>query len=181
METTTTDGTKSTTTTSPNNYSYGYNNAQWDGEISRDILGTIWQNSQATNVAIEKIGAAGILESAKDSALTQSVISDRANSLANLTLNGFNQSRTDLFQGLALASTERVKFAGESALTAAVNTAALQASLAACCCEIKALVLSESSAGRDLQRSIEASRSAIDLIDAKNEILALRVIAKVPA
>lgn len=70
--------------------------------------------------------------------------------LAQAQERGFNQARTDLFNESARAATERIKFAGEAALTAATNTAAIQAALAACCCEIKELVREDGGKTRQL-------------------------------
>lgn len=62
-----------------------------------------------------------------------------------------------------------------------INQHAMQAEMSAkmaeCCCEIKALVIKEGAAGRDLSRQIEQERTARELVTAQHEVLFLRTQA----
>jgi len=72
---------------------------------------------------------------------------------------------------------EMAKIAGISALTAATNTAAIQAAIAECCCESKALIIEKANGTDALIRQIEDARVRDLLADAKAEIAALRAAA----
>lgn len=77
------------------------------------------------------------------------------------------------------------KTSAASALASALNTAAVQAAIvqsareaAECCCELKALILSNGEVTRALIRDHESARLAIQLSDAKTELALLKTLAK---
>ena len=124
-------------------------------DISRDVQQTTHQveesvedNAMAISIAIEKIGAANELATEKTGA---------ANILA-----------------IAGVQLEMAKIAGIAALTAANNTAAIQASIAECCCSTKSLIIEKSSATDALIRQLDADNAKQQLQDAKNELLAIK-------
>lgn len=85
----------------------------------------------ASQIAIEKTAAAGILEAAKNAA-------------------AINLNVEKIAAAAALAASE-------------------------CCCEIKELIREDGGKTRELINSVERDRQAVQLVDAKNEILALRL------
>jgi hypothetical protein len=130
--------------------------------------------------------AAAQVQIERDSKELGMAVQTSAQDTRNISLNGFNQARTDLFQGFALASTERVKFAGDVALTACQSTASLQltaaanasatlAAIAACCCETKELIRAEAGVTRDLVNSIQKDNVQAALTAALAEINLLKV------
>lgn len=117
-------------------------------------------------LAVEKTAAALGIAIEKTAAATQVAIDNRADQLANQAISNFN--------GLNVAVE---KTAAAMALAAALNTAAIQAQAAECCCEIKELVREEAGKTRELIQSIQASNLAVQLVDTKNELLAYKVAA----
>ena len=136
----------------------------WDGETTRDIIKELSGGFSAA-----------LLQTEKNNQEVERAVTASAQETRNLLLNGFNQGRTDLFQGFAAAATERVKFAGEAALTACVNTAAIQAAIAACCCEQKELTRAEANATRDLVNSVQKDNIQSQLTAALNQINLLKL------
>jgi hypothetical protein len=61
-----------------------------------------------------------------------------------------------------------------AALTAANNTAAIQAAIAACCCETKQLITATANTTDSLIRQIDTDNAKQALQDAKNELLAIK-------
>lgn len=135
------DGVRSVTSddTSARDYSgmnrgYGYgegfgslafHQSEWQNEQVRDLLAAVGRSElaseklgAATSLAIEKVGNQG-----RTDALTF------ANQGAVERMTHFNATQVAI---------EKVSAA--NALSAAVNTAAIQASIAECCCELKELV-----------------------------------------
>jgi len=70
------------------------------------------------------------------------------------------------------------KTGAAGALAAAMNAAALQAKIAECCCETQRTIAEDGQKTRDLINSLQALNNAVQLVDAKNEVLALRLGAK---
>ncbi|MFA5825502.1 MAG: hypothetical protein WC825_05965 [Gallionellaceae bacterium] len=69
---------------------------------------------------------------------------------------------------------EMSRLAAQAALTAATNTAALQAAIAECCCDTKALIIEKANATDALIRQLDADNTKLALQDAKNELLAIK-------
>jgi hypothetical protein len=69
--------------------------------------------------------------------------------------------------------------AAAAALAAATNTAALQASIAECCCENKALTLAEAGRTRDLINSLQAQNDARRIVELNDRVNYL--LSKVPS
>jgi hypothetical protein len=127
-------------------------------EISRDVQSTsraveesVEHNAMAINIAVEKTGAASLLATEKTAAATQLAI-----------------------LGVQL---EMAKIAGIAALTAATNTAAIQASIAACCCETKALIIEKAGATDALIRELRMQDQAIQINDLKMQLIAAQAAA----
>jgi len=121
----------------------------------RDLDVAVERTGRSTELAVEKLGAANQLAVEKTAAATQLASKlDFANT-QNLLISGFKDGRYD----------------------AAVNTAAVQATLAECCCEIKELVREDGGKTRELIQAIDSARLAGQLTDAKNEITFLRLSA----
>jgi hypothetical protein len=76
---------------------------------------------------------------------------------------------------------EMAKIAGIAALAAATNTAAIQASIAECCCDVKALIIDKANATDALIRELNTASLAQALQDAKNELLAIKYRAAAAA
>lgn len=160
--------------------------AQWDGEISRDILRGISDSSLTLALAVERSGSANALATERNGA---------ANSLATEKIGAANALATEKIGAANALAIEKVAAGGvlesakqsfqtnslidrnfnASSMAAALNASQAAAYAAACCCELKELIRSEGDRGRDLQRSIQADNQAVALADAKNEILALRL------
>lgn len=162
------DGVRSVTSddTSARDYSgYGrgyhenlpFHMSQWQNEQVRDLLHAdakteiaVEKTGAANSLAIEKVGAASVLEAQKHAfALALQ---------ANLI-----EARRDMNTGFAAA-----------ALAACTNTAAIQAALAECCCEIKGLIREDGEKTRGLVNNLENLRNAVALVDVKNELNALK-------
>ncbi len=138
-------------------YGYGenlpYHMAQWQGEQVRDLLSAdakteiaVEKTGAATSLAIEKIGSAGILENQK-------------NAFALALQANLIDSRRDNATGFAA-----------NALAHATNTAAIQAAIAHCCCELKEAIHMDGNMTRALINSKDALDKAVELVDAKNQI-----------
>jgi len=121
----------------------------------------------ATQIAVEKTGAANELSTEKVAAALGLANALGFTNTQNLLVNGFKDGRYDACQNTAAIQQ-----------VAAFNAAAIQRDLAECCCEIRAAILEDGGKTRDLISSINASNLAIQLVDAKNEILALQAKAK---
>lgn len=116
---------------------------------------SVEKNGAANQLATEKTAAAGVLATEKNASANQLANRlDFANT-QNLLISGFKDGRYD----------------------AAVNTAALQAALAECCCEVKELIREDGGKTRDLVAANEAARIRDDLAAAREENLFLRLSA----
>lgn len=129
---------------------------------------TVNSTAATTQIAVEKTGAANELATEKVGAANNLANALGFTNTQNILINGFKDSRYDVCQ-----STAQIQ------QLAAFNAAALAKSLEECCCEIKRIVLEEAGKTRDLVSSVNADNLAIQLVDAKNAILALQSKAKV--
>lgn len=77
----------------------------------------------------------------------------------------------------AAALLDSSKNAAAAALAAATNTASILAKQEDCCCELKELIREDGQKTRDLINSIQSTNLAVQLSDAKAEILALKIKA----
>lgn len=130
---------------------------RFEGEHLRDALFdsivAIEKVGAANQLATEKVAAASILAVEKTSSANQLANRlDFANT-QNLLISGFKDGRYD----------------------AAVNTAALQASIAECCCEVKELIREDGGKTRELVAANEAARIRDDLALVREENLFLRL------
>jgi len=116
-------------------------------DISRDVQTT----TRAVEESVETQGAANQLATEKTGA---------ANLLA-----------------VAGVQLEMAKIAGIAALTAATNTAAIQASIAECCCDTKALIIEKAGTTDALIRDLRMQDQAIQIGDLKAELIAARAVA----
>lgn len=115
------------------------------GHVEGNLVNNINRVGYDTSLAVEKTASAGqnAIQRVGDSVL---VAIER--SRAEVALSGqINSAKQELL--------------------AAQNFAAISAALAACCCELKELIKSEGSAGRDLARDIEARQVRDELADFK--------------
>lgn len=117
--------------------------------------------AHATDIAVEKNGAANELATEKTAAATQLANSLAFSNTQNLLISGFKDGRYDAAVNAAA-----------SALAAATNTAAIQASLAECCCEIKEKITSDGQITRDRIDEINDLQQAVRLQVANAELIA---------
>lgn len=143
------------------------------GEQTRDLMHGqrfeaehLRDSSHDNHVAIEKVGMTGQITTEKIGAATALAVEKigAASILAVEKIGSANQLQAS--QNFAALQ-----------LQASQNAAALAKDMAECCCEIKELIRAEGAATREQARSIEAARHAVELVDAKNEILALKLAA----
>lgn len=124
-------------------------------ERTAEVIEAIGDN----HVAIEKVGMSGLLATEKTAAATNLAVEKTAMS-------------NHLATSLAFSNTQNLLISGfkDGRYDAATNTAAIQAALAACCCEVRALVSAESGKTRDLINSTEALNKATELAEVKLEL-----------
>lgn len=106
----------------------------------------------STNLSIEKTAAATNLAIEKIGAAAQLAAERNSHNIQYSTMIGFKDAQ----------------------LQASENTALIRKDIAECCCETKELILKEACATRELMHSIDAKNQSIALVDAKNELLALK-------
>jgi hypothetical protein len=165
-------------------------------EETRDILAAVGREGAAGSLATEKNGAAGILATnvasgaigvaiERTSAAGQLATNVAGQQVQNLALQQFNlltvQAATNVAAtnlAIQVASSaglvQAVKDAAAAQLYAAQNHAAALAQAAACCCEIKERIREDGEKTRDLVNSFQATNLAVQLADAKQEVLVLR-------
>lgn len=121
-------------------------------EQLREVEKSVQLTGAANSVAIEKIGAASQLTTEKTAAAIAVQVEKvgAANQLA--TMLGFK----------------------DALIQSCKDTADIRKDIADCCCETQKIVLAEANKTRELILSLDASNKAVALVDAKNEILALR-------
>lgn len=125
------------------------------------------RNGRSAELATEKVGAAVNLSVEKTAAGSQLANSLAFSNTQNMLISGFKDGRFDA-----------ANYGAAAALAAAVNTAAIQAAIAECCCEQKMITIEQADKTRDLINMLNSQNNAVALVDAKNEILALRLSAK---
>lgn len=133
--------------------------AQRQGADFCDISRDVHVNSALNHVAIEKNGAANQVAIVENAHNIEIAVEKTA--AAGLLATKVSELATANQFGIA-------------ALSAAANTAALQAAIAACCCDTKALIIEKANSTDALIRQIEESRVRDLLSDAKFEIAALK-------
>jgi hypothetical protein len=117
-----------------------------------------------TELATEKTGAAGLLAT-----------NVASSNLANLITGQFYNSSSQAVQFNAATNLAIEKIGAAQSLDAQKNAAAVLAAIAECCCEQKMLTIEEASKTRELIQSNQSMNLAVQLTDAKNEVLALRL------
>jgi phosphoribosylformylglycinamidine (FGAM) synthase-like enzyme len=151
-------------------------------DFERAVTATVVRSELAT----EKTGAAGVLATSvaagalgvsveKTSAANQLTTNVAAQQIQNTLLSNFNGASV---QAQTFNAATQLAFATNTAaiqLEAAKNAAANLAALAECCCEIKARILENGEKTRDLINGNQSLNLAVQLADAKNEVLALRL------
>lgn len=131
-----------------------------------DALRDTVKDIAAVGLAVEKIGAAGELATEKVASATQLANALGFTNTQNLLISGFKDGRYDAASNLA--AIQQVAFE---------NACSIKAQLAECCCEIKELVREDGEKTRSLVSTLDNQRLAVNLSDAKAEILALRAEA----
>lgn len=151
------------------------------------------KTAAATSLAVEKIGAATELSTEKTSAATQLSIEKTAaagqlatektaSALALASSLNFSNTQNQISTGFLNTQNQLITGFKDGRYDAAVNTAAikdsiceLKAKMLECCCELKSTVVAEGSSTRELINSVDAHRSARELVDAKNESVLLKL------
>jgi hypothetical protein len=159
------------TSSAHNNYGYDYGVSVKDrlhlsSDALNDALRDTVKDIGAVGLAVEKIGAATELTVEKTASAVALANALGFTNTQNLMINGFKDGRFD-------AAT----YSAAAALAACQNTAAIQAAIAECCCETKQLIREENDKTRDLISLLQNQNNAVALVDAKNEILALKLAA----
>jgi hypothetical protein len=122
----------------------------------RTLTGVVNSTAAANELATEKTAAAIQLANALGFTNTQ-----------NLLVSGFKDGRYDACENT-----------GKITMQAAQNHALALAQAAECCCEIKELIREDGEKTRGLINSLETTRLATELVDAKNQITLLQLKAK---
>lgn len=105
------------------------------------------------------------------------VVNTNAFRIENLMVREVNLLNVQAERNVAATNLAIEKIAAASQLTAFQNTAQILAAQAECCCEIKELIRADGEKTRDLANQIQKENQAMLLVDAKNEILALKLRA----
>jgi hypothetical protein len=150
--------------------------------ISRDLATQAATNAAATQLEAAKNAAAISLEAAKNSAAVQIQAALNAKDLAE---KAASNSKESLLQASFLAKDsllEQSKWFALAEKTAMVNKLDTDAKLAACCCEIKEVVVGTANATQSLIQSNESTRvrDALSAAVAENSILRLRREERAP-
>lgn len=139
------------------------------GEVATEKTGAA--STLATNVASGTLGVA--IE--KTSAANQLATNVGSQAVLNLVLQQSNAASVQAEKIAAANQLTTEKIGAAAALLAVQNQAAALAQAAECCCELKELIRADGEKTRDLVAGINAANLATQLVDAKQEILALRV------
>lgn len=136
----------------PNNYDV----SERITDAEQNVINIINQSKYDTAIAIEKVSAANLVTQEKIGAANQLTVEK----ISAATQLAIEKSRAEIQLQASIVGSK-------NELLAAQNFAAVLAELAKCCCEMKELVRSEGSAGRELAREIEARAVRDELVDAK--------------
>jgi hypothetical protein len=143
----------------------------------------------ATGVQIASTSAAGVLATNVAGQQIQNLLIQQANlaSVQAQTLSANAQALAIQFQAATNLAIEKTaaagvllatQFAGQAALTAATNTAAIQAQAAECCCELRTAIAADGQKTRDLINGIELSNKEARLVEQNTRIQFL--LSKLP-
>jgi len=144
----------------------------------------------ATGVQIASTSAAGVLATNVAGQQVQNLLIQQSNLAAvqAQTIAANAQAQAIQFQAATNLAIEKTaaagvllatQFAGQAALTAATNTAAIQAQAAECCCELRTAIAAEGTKTRELVNSIELSNKEARLVEQNTRIQFL--LSKLPA
>ena len=145
------------------------------GEQIREVNTSVEKNGAANSLATEKLGAAGQLTTEKTTA-GLGIQAEKTAAAINLAIEKTHAASQLAVEKTAAANqyTTMVGFK-DALLQASVNTSDIRKDIAECCCEMKELILREACATREFVQGLDTLNKAVSLVDAKNELLALRL------